>query len=182
MTSDVSMVQQMFSSAITTFVKGPYLLIMSLIYAIGISKKLSTIFYFAVPGIIIAFALMGVIVVPMFKKMLEKTDKFNEAIRGNVNGIRVVKSFVREDYEKEKFSFINEDLAKANIKAQKLVLFVSPVLMFIIYGCMIVTLYRGSHLIIFPPEVGGITTGELTTFVSYITEVISSIMTLLLVS
>lgn len=181
MTSDVSMVQQMFSSAITTFVKGPYLLIMSLIYAIGISKKLSTIFYFAVPGIIIAFALMGVIVVPMFKKMLEKTDKFNEAIRGNVNGIRVVKSFVREDYEKEKFSFINEDLAKANIKAQKLVLFVSPVLMFIIYGCMIVTLYRGSHLIIFPPEVGGITTGELTTFVSYITEVISSIMTLLLV-
>ncbi|MCM1365217.1 MAG: ABC transporter ATP-binding protein/permease [Faecalibacterium sp.] len=181
MTSDVSMVQSMFSSAITSFVKGPYLLVIALIYAVQTSKELSKIFYFAVPGIIIAFALMGVIVVPMFKKMLEKTDKFNETIRGNVNGIRVVKTFVREDYEKKKFETINMDLAKANIKAQKLILFVSPILMFIIYGCMIVTLYRGSNLIIFPIEGSELTTGQLTTFVSYITEVISSIMTILLV-
>ncbi|MCM1543738.1 MAG: ABC transporter ATP-binding protein/permease [Ruminococcus sp.] len=181
MTSDVSMVQQMFSSAITSFVKGPYLLVMALVYALNISRELSKIFYFAIPAIIIAFVAMGLIVVPMFKKMLEKTDKFNETIRGNANGIRVVKTFVREDFEKEKFEKINMDLAKANIKAQKLILFVSPVLMFIIYGCMIVTLYRGSRMIIFPKEVAGITIGQLTSFISYITEVISSIMTILLV-
>ncbi len=181
MTSDVTMIQTMFSNAIVTFVKGPYLLIMALVYSIRISRELSKIFFIAVPGIIIALVVLGIMMVPMFKKMLEKTDKFNGAIRGNVNGIRVVKTFVREDYEKDKFEKVNIGLAKANIKAQKLGLFLSPVLMLIIYSCMIITLLRGSRLIIFPTETSGLTTGELTAFISYITEVISSLMTVLMV-
>ena len=179
MTSDANMIQNMFKSAIVTFVKGPYLLILALIEAVRISSKLSSVFYVVVPAVIITLVIMGFMLVPMFKKMLEKTDKFNSTIRGNVNGIRVVKTFVREEFEKEKFEKVNMGLAKANIKAQTMVLFLSPVLMFIIYGCMILTLYRGSHSIIYYPE-EGLTIGELTSFVSYISQVISSLMTVLM--
>ncbi|MGN0468709.1 MAG: ABC transporter ATP-binding protein [Acutalibacteraceae bacterium] len=179
MTSDVSMIQTMFSNIITTFIKGPYLLILALVKAISISSILSQVFYVAVPAILIVLVIMGFMLVPMFKKMLEATDKFNASVRGNINGMRVVKAFVRQDYEKEKFEEANVGLAKANILAQKMVLFITPALTFIIYGCLIITLYRGSNLIIFKPE-SGLTTGELTAFVSYITQVISSLMTVLM--
>ena len=179
MTSDANMIQSMFSSVLVTFVKGPYLLILALVEAIRISAKLSSIFYVIVPAIITVLVAMGFILVPLFKEMLEKTDKFNSTIRGNINGIRVVKAFVREEHEKEKFEDINTALAKANIKAQKMVLMLSPSLMFIIYGCMVLTLYRGSKLIIFE-STSGLTIGELSAFTAYITQVISSLMTVLM--
>ena len=179
MTSDANMIQSMFSSVLVTFVKGPYLLILALVEAIRISAKLSSIFYVIVPAIITVLVAMGFILVPLFKEMLEKTDKFNSTIRGNINGIRVVKAFVREEHEKEKFESINTSLAKANIKAQKMVLMLSPSLMFIIYGCMVLTLYRGSKLIIFE-STSGLTIGELSAFTAYITQVISSLMTVLM--
>ena len=179
MTSDVSMIQSMFSSLLVQFIKGPYVLILALINAVRLSAKLSHVFYVVVPTIIVVLVVMGFMLVPMFKNMLEKTDKFNGTIRGNVNGIRVVKSFVREEYEKEKFEDANMGLAKANLKAQKMVLMLSPALMFIIYGCMVMTLYRGSKLIIFEPE-SGLTIGELSAFTTYISQVITSLMTVLM--
>lgn len=184
MTNDASMIQNMFSNTIVTFVKGPFLLVMALVYALGISKRLSTIFYFAVPGILVSLIVMGAFAVPLFKKMLEKTDRFNATLRGNINGIRVVKAFVRENHEIEKFTDANDELAKADIKAQKLVLYISPAIMFIVYGCMIITLYRGGNIIINDKIAGiegGLTVGKLTTFVTYITQVISSLMTVLMV-
>ena len=179
MTSDASMIQSMFSNILVTFVKGPYLLILALIEAIKISSKLSEIFYIVVPAIIAVLVVMGFMLVPVFKNMLEKTDKFNSTIRGNINGIRVVKAFVREDFEKEKFEEANMGLVKASIKAQKLVLMLSPALMFIIYGCMIFTLFRGSKLIIYADK-SGLTIGELSAFTTYISQVISSLMTVLM--
>ena len=179
MTSDANMIQSMFSSILVIFVKGPYLLILALVEAIRISSKLSSIFYVIVPAIIVVLVGMGFILVPLFKGMLEKTDKFNATVRGNINGIRVVKAFVREEHEKEKFEDINTGLAKANIKAQKMVLMLSPSLMLIIYGCMVLTLYRGSRLIIFEQE-SGLTIGELSAFTAYISQVISSLMTVLM--
>ena len=179
MTSDASMIQSMFSNILVTFVKGPYLLILALIEAIKISSKLSEIFYIVVPAIIAVLVVMGFMLVPVFKNMLEKTDKFNSTIRGNINGIRVVKAFVRENFEKEKFEEANMGLVKASIKAQKLVLMLSPALMFIIYGCMIFTLFRGSKLIIYADK-SGLTIGELSAFTTYISQVISSLMTVLM--
>lgn len=179
MTSDVSMVQSMYSSILVTFVKGPYLLILALAKAISISALLSQVFYIAVPSILIALVALGFLVVPLFKKMLETTDKFNSAIRGNVVNMRVVKAFVREEHEKQKFEDVNTALAKTNIKAQRMTLYLTPVLMFIIYGCMVLTLYRGSKIIIFEGQ-SKLTLGQLTAFVSYITQVISSLMTVLI--
>lgn len=179
MTSDVSMLQNVYSNTIVTFIKGPFMLITALVYALKISKDLSIAFAVALPAIVIILTIMGVIAVPLFKKMLKTTDKFNGVLRGNINGIRVVKSFVREDHEKEKFAEINKEVMKMNVKTQKLTLYLSPAIMFVIYGCMVFSLWRGSYLIIEGKT--GLTAGEMTTFISYISQVLSSLMMVLLV-
>ena len=176
MTSDVNMITTMFNNILVTFVKGPYVLGLALYTAIGYSAVLSQVFYVVVPAVVITLVLLGYLLVPLFKQMLEKTDKFNAVVRGNVNGIRVVKSFVREEHEKEKFNEANNAIAKANIRAQNMVLYVSPAFMLIIYGCLVFTLYRGSGLVF----AGDIKIGDLTAFTSYITQVISSLMTILM--
>ena len=179
MTSDVAMLQSVYSNTIVTFIKGPFMLITALVYALKISKDLSIAFAFALPAIVIILAIMGVIAVPLFKKMLKTTDKFNGVLRGNINGIRVVKSFVREEHEKQKFEEINNEVMKMNLKTQKLTLYLSPLIMFVIYGCMIFAMWRGSALII--EGKSGLTAGEMTTFISYISQVLSSLMMVLLV-
>lgn len=179
MTSDVSMVQNVYKNTIVTFIKGPFMLITALIYAINISRDLSVVFYFALPAIVIIVIIMGYLAVPLFKQMLEKTDKFNGVLRGNINGIRVVKSFVREDYEKEKFEKANDAVMQMNVRAQKLVLYITPAITVVIYGCMIFAMWRGSELIL--DGTGSLSVGDMTTFVSYITQVLSSVMTVMLV-
>ena len=179
MTSDVSMIQNVYKNTIVTFIKGPFMLITALVYALNISKELSVAFIVALPAIVIILAVMGVIAVPLVKKMLKVTDKFNGVLRGNINGIRVVKSFVREDHEKQKFAEINKEVMKMNVKTQKISLYLSPAIMFVIYGCMVFALWRGSSLII--DNKSGLTPGEMTTFISYISQVLSSLMMVLLV-
>lgn len=185
MTSDVSQVQGVYKNTIVTFIKGPLMLIASLKYALDISRDLSVVFYVALPAIVIILILMGTLAVPIFKKMLKKTDEFNGVLRGNLNGIRVVKAFVRQDYEKNRFEEVNRGVMKLNIKAQSLILFITPAIMFVIYGCMIFALWNGSKIIIGSPaaalEGTGLTVGSLTAFISYITQVLSSLMTVLLV-
>ncbi len=179
MTSDVSMVQNVYKNTIVTFIKGPFMLITALVYALNISRDLSIVFAFALPAIVIIVVIMGYLAVPLFKEMLKKTDNFNGVLRGNINGIRVVKSFVREDYEKEKFETANHAVMQMNVRAQKLILYISPAIMFVIYGCMIFAMWRGSDIII--SGKGDLTVGDMTTFVSYITQVLSSVMTVMLV-
>lgn len=179
MTSDVSMLQNVYSNTIVTFIKGPFMLITALVYALRISKELSLAFAVALPAIVILLIIMGVVAVPLFKKMLKTTDKFNGVLRGNINGIRVVKSFVREEHEKQKFADINKEVMKMNMKTQKVTLYLSPAIMFVIYGCMVFSLWRGSALIIEGKT--GLTAGEMTTFISYISQVLTSLMMVLLV-
>ena len=178
MTSDVSMLQSVYSNTIVTFIKGPFMLITALVYALKISKDLSIAFAFALPAIIVILTIMGVVAVPLFKKMLKTTDKFNGVLRGNINGIRVVKSFVREEYEKNKFHDINTEVMKLNVKAQKIVLLITPAIMIVIYSCLIFSMLRGSKLII---EGTGMEIGEMTAFTNYITQVLSSFMTIIMV-
>ncbi len=178
MTSDVSSIQSVYSSAIVTFLKGPFMLIMALIYALEISKDLSIVFAFALPSIVVILGVMAYMAVPVFKKMLKATDRFNGVLRGNINNIRVVKSFVREEHEKNKFEVANNVVMDTNIRAQKIVLFITPVIMIVIYGCMIFSMLFGTHLII---EERSMEVGELTTFTTYITQVLTSFMTIIMV-
>ncbi len=179
MTSDVSMIQSTYKNTIVTFIKGPIMLFTALMYAIEISKELSSMFYIALPTIVIILIIMGYMAVPAFKKMLKTTDKFNGVLRGNINGIRVVKSFVREDHEKEKFEKVNNEVLQMNIRAQSLILYITPAIMLVVYGCMVFALWRGSSLIL--DGKSGLTTGEMNTFIAFISQVLSSLMTVLLV-
>ena len=179
MTSDVSMIQNTYKNTIVTFIKGPLMLITALVYAVEKSKELSSMFYVALPAIVIILVIMGYMAVPAFKKMLKTTDRFNGVLRGNINGIRVVKSFVREDHEKEKFEKVNNEVLKMNIRAQSLVLYITPAIMVVVYGCMVFALWRGSSLIL--EGKSGLTTGEMSAFIAYISQVLSSLMTVLLV-
>ena len=185
MTSDVSQVQGVYKNTIVTFIKGPLMLAAALKYALDISRDLSVVFYFALPAIVIILGIMGALAVPIFKKMLKKTDEFNGVLRGNINGIRVVKAFVRQDHEKSRFAEVNEGVMKLTIKAQSLTLYIMPAIMFVIYGCMVFALWRGSDIIIKNPvaaiEETGLTVGDLTAFITYISQVLSSLMMVLLV-
>ena len=185
MTSDVSSVQNVYKNTIVTFIKGPLMLVSALTYALEISRDLSVIFYAALPAIVVILSVMGALAVPIFKKMLKKTDEFNGVLRGNLNGIRVVKAFVRHEHEKSRFAAVNEAVMKLTIKSQTLVLYIVPSIMFVIYGCMVFALWRGSDIIIGNPAAAldetGLSVGSLTAFISYITQVLSSLMTVMLV-
>ncbi|MBQ1966398.1 MAG: ABC transporter ATP-binding protein [Clostridia bacterium] len=178
MTNDVSSIQNVYSQTIVIFIKGPFMLVSALVEAIKISTDLSVIFYVALPSIVVILTVMAIMAVPLFKKMLKATDRFNGTLRGNINGIRVVKSFVRENYEKDKFHTVNTEVMALNVKAQKIVLLISPAIMVVIYGCLIFSMIRGSRLII---EDTGMEIGQLSAFTSYITQVLSSFMTILMV-
>ncbi len=184
MTSDTSRISSVFSNIIVTFVRGPFLLILALKYSLEISKDLSKIFIFCVPAIIVLLVILGFAAVPLFRKLLKVTDDFNGTLRSNINGIRVVKSFVREDYEKEKFEKVNDALVQTSIRAQKIVLYIAPLLMVVIYGCMVAALFLGSKIVISDTLAGisgGLEVGQITTFTSYISQVLSSLMTILMV-
>lgn len=178
MTNDVSSIQNVYSQTIVIFIKGPFMLVSALVEAIKISTDLSVIFYVALPSIVVILTVMAIMAVPLFKKMLKATDRFNGTLRGNINGIRVVKSFVRENYEKDKFHTVNTEVMALNVKAQKIVLLISPAIMVVIYGCLIFSMIRGSRFII---EGTGMEIGQLSAFTSYITQVLSSFMTILMV-
>ncbi len=179
MTSDVSQVQGVYKNTLVTFLKGPFLLVAALVKCINMSTELSTMFIAAVPAIIIVLGIMGYLAVPIFKQMLKTTDEFNGTLRGNINGIRVVKSFVREEYEKSKFDKVNTAVMQMNVKAQRLVLYMTPAIMITMYGCIIFALLRGSHLIIKGET--ALLPGDLSEYTTYIMNVLTSTMTVLLV-
>ena len=182
--SDTSRIQSLFSTTLSVFLKGPIMLGVALKKSISISGEMSKMFYIAVPGIVITLIVLGAMAVPLFKAMLGKMDTFNGTLRGNISGIRVVKAFVREDYEREKFETINTDVARANIRAQSLIIYISPIIMFIMYGCLMFALRRGSTTIIrdaIAGVEGGLTYGQLSEFTSYISQVLSSLMVVLMV-
>lgn len=179
MTSDVSSVQGVYSNMIVTFVRGPFMLISALIFALDISKKLTSVFWVALPVIVITLAVMAILAVPIVKESLKKTDEFNGVLRGNINGIRVVKAFVREDFEKQKFEKANTAVMKLSEKSQKITLYITPVISLVIYGCMVAALWIGSDIIITGEE--GLEVGDLTAFITYITQVLTALMTVLLI-
>lgn len=179
MTSDVSSVQGVYSNMIVTFVRGPFMLISALVFALDISKKLTSVFWVALPVIIITLAVMAFLAVPIVKESLKKTDEFNGVLRGNINGIRVVKAFVREEHEKQKFEKANTAVMKLSEKSQKITLYITPIISLVIYGCMVAALWIGSDIIITGEE--GLEVGDLTAFITYITQVLTSLMTVLLI-
>ena len=174
MTTDVTNVQMAFQMIIRILVRGPIMMIFALLMVISISAKLSLVFFIAIP--VLGFILFYIArkAHPNFEKVFKKYDKLNRVVQENVSAIRVVKAYVREDHEKEKFKEVNGEVYSYFKKAEKIIAFNGPVMQFTIYACILLISWIGSQLIV-GGEMG---TGQLSSIITYAWQILSSLMML----
>jgi ATP-binding cassette subfamily B protein len=177
MTTDVTNVQNAFQMIIRLAVRPPLMLLMSLIMSFTISKGLSTIYLFAVVALGVAMGFLMFKSMDVFSRVFARYDDLNESVQENVSGIRVVKAYVREDYENRKFTRAAETLQKLFTKAEGLIAWNNPVMNLVMYACIIAMSWFGAKAVVN----GSITTGNLTSLLSYITNVTMSLMMLSMV-
>ncbi|MEE1026739.1 MAG: ABC transporter ATP-binding protein, partial [Acutalibacteraceae bacterium] len=154
--------------------RSPAIFLFSLIMAFTINHKLSLIFLAAIPVLAIGLWLIMSNAHPIFKRTFKKYDKLNNVVQENLRGIRVVKSYVREDFENEKFETASTDIYKDFVKAERLLAFNNPLMQTCMYACMLLIAWFGSKLIVSH----SMTEGELMSMVTYAMQVLSSLMML----
>lgn len=172
-TTDVNNLQNTYQMLIRIFVRSPVMMVMAAIMAIRINWELSLIFLIALPIIFGAMMLLISIGKKRFSAMLKQYDSMNGAVQENLIAMRVVKSFVRQEHEKEKFRLSADDLQRAQIYAQKIFSISNPIQLGIMWGCTILLLALGGAQVVAPNATLNI--GELTSLMSYSTQVISSL-------
>ena len=178
LTTDVTNIQNAFQMILQICTRAPVTLIVALFMAFSISAKLSTVF-------LVAIAFLGVMIVILipkamryFRQMFRKYDAVNGVVKENVGAIRVVKAFVREGYEDEKFSGAADDLFKNSISAERIISFSMPIMQLTVYACILVISWFGAKMIV---SQTGLTTGELTSLLSYVMNILMSLMMLSMV-
>lgn len=147
MTTDVNTVQNTFLMMIRMLFRAPIMFVAALVICIIKSREISSVFLYALPLIVIIIAIGGPIALMRFKKMLKMFDGFNASIQENFTNIRVVKAFVRSDYEKDKFKKANDDLLNASISAEKIMIWGQPLLMLVMYGTILAIVYIAAKAI-----------------------------------
>ena len=155
-------------------VRGPIMIIFSLIMAFGINHKLSLVFLLAIPVLGGGLYFIMTHAHPIFERVFKIYDKLNNVVQENLRGIRVVKSFVREDFEEKKFKNVSEDIYDDFVKAEKLLAFNAPLMQFAAYGCMLFISWFGAKLIV----ASTMTTGELTSLIAYTMQILMNLMML----
>lgn len=174
MTTDVTNIQNAYQMVIRIAVRAPLMLICSMFMCFFINVRMSLIFVVAI--LFLGIILIAIVLTAMkiFDVVFQKYDDLNASVQENVTAIRVVKSYVREDYEKSKFANAAENLCKLFVKAERVVVFNNPVMMITIYGCVLALSWFGAKYIV----AGSMTTGELTSMFSYIMGILMSLMML----
>jgi len=170
LTTDVTNMQNTYHQIIRMFVRSPVMLVCAAVMAVTISKELSLIFLFAIPVLAIVLYIMVKFGHPRFKAMLKKYDGLNASVQENLIGVRVVKSYVREDFEKDKFNRAAGDLKQAQWNAEKIFSYSNPVQMLVMWTCTIVLLLLGGKQVL---EGSGLLAGELVSLLSYSTQVVN---------
>ena len=172
LTSDVNSMQLTLMMGMRLLVRAPVMLVSALFLSVTISYKLSNVFLVALPLLIVAVALILSKASPLFRSLQEKTDALNLVVQENLTGIRVVKSFVREDHERKKFAKRNLDLKNTSQKAFGMVVINMPVMMLIVYGTIIAVMWFGGQMV----YAGTLEAGKLLTYFTYITQIMMSLM------
>lgn len=172
MTTDVTNVQNAYQMIIRMCARAPMMLIIAVIMSISISPKLSMIFIVAIIFLGGCLALIVYSAFGVFDKVFKKYDNVNASVQENVNAIRVVKAYVREDYENKKFNRAIEEVYRLFIKAESRVTLNNPVMMVTVYGCILALSWFGAKMIV----VNELTTGELVSLFSYIMNIMISLM------
>ena len=177
MTTDITNVQNAFMMVIRIAVRAPLMLIFSYIMCLIISPRMSLMFLIAVAFLIVVLGAIMVVTLKIFGQVFRKYDDLNASVQENVSAIRVVKAFVREDYENRKFSKASANLYKLFVKAEGLLAFNSPAMMLAVYFCIISVSWFGAVFIVG----GSLSTGDLSRLFSYIMSLLMSLMMLSMV-
>ena len=180
MTTDVTNVQMAYMMIIRTVVRAPLMLIFSLVMGFIMGGRLALIFLFTIPVLGIGLGLVIKKTMPLFRKVFKKYDNLNNSVQENINGIRVVKSFVREEFEKKKFNEAAEDVCGDFTRAEKILALNNPMMQFCLYVVMIFVLTFGSYLVV---NFGGniIQVGQLSSLLTYSFQILMSLMMLSMV-
>ena len=178
LTSDVANLQMTFQMLIRMAIRCPMMLILALISAYQISPELSRVYLMVLPVLMLALALLTPVVFKIFDRSFKMLDKMNNIVQENIHGMRVVKSFVREDKEVDKFTGISGDLAKNFSRAEKILALNSPIMMGCVYACMIAISWIGAQMVVASGNdpMFGLTTGGLSSMFTYIGQILSSFM------
>lgn len=174
LTTDVSMAQNVFRMVIHMCVRSPFMLVAGTIMAVKINARLAVVFLVAIPVLAISVILLSSLAFPRFSFMMKCFDSFNANIQENLIGIRVVKAFVRGDFEEDKFRKSADKVRNAQIRAEKIIIFMMPLMQIVMYASMMAVSWFGGKQIIF----GTMQSGELISFFTYVTQVLSSLMML----
>ena len=177
MTTDVTNVQMAFMMVIRVAVRSPLTLVFSYIMCLIINVQLSLTFLIAVVFLVVVIGAIMLATLKIFDQVFKKYDDLNASVQENVSAIRVVKAFVREDYENKKFARASQNLYNLFVKAEGLLAFNNPAMMVAVYFCIIMVSWLGAHFIVG----GSLTTGDLTSLFSYIMSLLMSLMMLSMV-
>lgn len=172
LTNDVTTIQNMVRMILVMLVRAPAMLVISAFYAFSINARLACVILAVLPIILIAVALVMKFGFPMFQKMQKKIDAINAVIQENLIGIRVVKAFVREDREKEKFKKRNDDLTQMGIKAGTMIVTAMPIVMAVFDAAILIIVWLGGNQV----GDGTMLIGDLLSFITYISQVLMSTM------
>ena len=172
LTTDVNQVQNVIMMMIRMAFRSPIMFVMAFFWAWKLNPSLITILLVAAPILFFGMAAIVKISFPRFRIMMQKYDSLNASVQENLTAIRVVKAFVREKFEKSKFAKSADDLMNAQRAAERVVILNSPLMQLIIYGCMIAVLWLGGQQII----VGDMSVGDMIAFITYITQILMSLM------
>ena len=183
LTSDVANLQMTFQMMIRMAIRCPMMLILALISALRISVKLSSIYLQVMPVLVVTLVCLVPVVFKIFDKGFRMIDKMNNIVQENVHGIRVVKSYVREEKEIDKFTGISAELARNFSKAEKILALNSPLMMFCVYCCMLSISWVGAQMVVQSGNnpLNGLTTGELSSMFTYTTQILGGLMQLSMV-
>ena len=177
MTTDITNVQNAFMMIIRVAVRAPLTFLFSFAMCFMINRKLSLMFLFAAAFLIVVIGVIMVVTLKIFNEVFRRYDDLNASVQENVSAIRVVKAFVREDYENNKFAKASANIYRMSVKAEGLLAFNNPAMMIAVYFCIIMVSWLGAQFIV----AGDLSTGNLTSLFSYIMSLLMSLMMLSMV-
>lgn len=183
LTTDVTNIQNAYQMLIRMAIRGPVMLVFSMIVSFRINSTIAWIFLAVIPIMALLLFLIIKNVNPIFNRVFHTYDNLNNVVQENIRGIRVVKSFNREDYETQKFKGISQSIYHDFSKGERLLAFNSPIMQFFMYACTILISWIGAKAIVASGNNAalGLTTGDLTALISYATQILMSLMMLSMV-
>lgn len=172
LTNDVTQLQNFVNMLLRMALRAPGMMIGALIMAIALEPRLSMIFVVSIPVLLAAVFIITKMGFPRFTKMQAKIDRLNSTVQENITNVRVVKSFVREDFEEQKFAKANSDLKKTGMGAMKVMIMLQPIMSLCMYATIMAAVWFGSKLVMG----NGMAVGNLSAFITYVTQILMSLL------